>query len=327
MSLITSRSKKGFTLIELLVVMAIIAILIGLLLPAVQKVREAASRIQCQNNLHQLGLAVHDYASSYGSKVPPAWSPDSGVGTFGSNFGAGGATGTIHFFLLPYIEQDNVYNQANVAGVVSSANVAQAPIKTFICPSDPSNNKNIQRSGFASASYAANLMVFDPQGPGTIVSAMPDGTSNTIIFTERYKKCQPSWGMGAGTQPAWAWHPAFSSTIAGWDTPVIGWHDYFVMGDLNNPNFPATYPNYPPNTSFPAPPIVDPSFNGGIGQAFQVNPTILNCDFRVAQGAHTGGIQACLGDGSVRTVSQNVSLLTWTNAGIPNDGQVLGPDW
>jgi prepilin-type N-terminal cleavage/methylation domain-containing protein len=315
MSWITSRIKKGFTLIELLVVMAIIAILIGLLLPAVQKVREAAARIQCQNNLHQLGLAVHDYASAYNSKVPPAWSPDVGGGTYNSGFSIGTTSGTIHFFLLPYIEQDNLYNIGVAAGgpyvpATSTTPAAFAGgnviVKTFICPSDPSLNSNIQRYNFASTDYAANLMVFDPKGPGTIVSAMPDGTSNTVIFAERYKVCAPTWGGYTGS--AWALHPAYVGH--GWDTPVIGWHDY-----LSNPPLAGLGGGF------------DPSFNGGTGQAFQVAPAISACDWRVAQGAHTGGIVVGLGDGSVRTVAQGLSLTTWTEAGVPNDGNPLGSDW
>src|ERR1700676_3675916 len=96
----------AFTLIELLVVIAIIGILIALLLPAVQKIREAAARMQCSNNLHQLGLATHNYHDTY-SHVPAAWTPDSGAGTLGSNFGAGQPYQTIYFGLLPYIEQGN----------------------------------------------------------------------------------------------------------------------------------------------------------------------------------------------------------------------------
>jgi len=297
------RWIAGFTLIELLVVIAIIAILIGLLVPAVQKVREAAARMQCGNNLKQIGLAVHDYASASGSKVPPAWAPDSGGGTFNSNAGAGGASGTIHFFLLPYIEQDNVFKLAN-GNASSTSAVYAAQLKMYLCPSDSSLNSNIGRYGYASTSYAANLMVFDPHGPGTLTSSMPDGTSNTVIFTERYKRSTPSWG--GQTDSAWAMHPAYVGH--GWDTPVIGWRDMGVG--------------------------YDPSFNGGNasgnpnpGVPFQVAPAFSACNWYVAQGAHSGAMQVGLGDGSVRGVSSGMSLTTWINAGNPKDGNPLGSDW
>src|SRR5262252_6011918 len=104
--------ERAFTLIELLVVIAIIAILIGLLLPAVQKVREAAARSTCQNNLHQLGVGVANYEGALGY-VPPAWTPDSGGGTLGSNQSfAGTAYAPLHFLILPYIEQNPLFLSA-----------------------------------------------------------------------------------------------------------------------------------------------------------------------------------------------------------------------
>jgi prepilin-type N-terminal cleavage/methylation domain-containing protein/prepilin-type processing-associated H-X9-DG protein len=136
-----ANRRKGFTLIELLVVIAIIGVLVGLLLPAVQKVREAANRAQCQNNLKQIGLALHNYHDSY-KRFPPGYidgntktSADPG-GTPDNDVGPGWGWAAL---LLPYIEQDNVFNQINLTvgvGIGVNTQISLQPIKIYQCPSD-----------------------------------------------------------------------------------------------------------------------------------------------------------------------------------------------
>jgi prepilin-type N-terminal cleavage/methylation domain-containing protein len=188
-----TRRRSAFTLIELLVVIAIIAILIGLLLPAVQKVREAAARIQSGNNLHQLGIAVHDMASARDGAIPPSYGydPPSANGTLGSFF----------VFLLPYIEQDNVYNLYNPGSggtwgydtVNAVLNPIPVTIKSYQCPSDPTNATN----SFLT-SYASNYSVFGA-GNAKLPGTFTKGTSNTIITMERYAIATGPGTGGTGT--------------------------------------------------------------------------------------------------------------------------------
>src|SRR5262249_41936563 len=140
-----TRARSAFTLIELLVVIAIIAVLIGLLVPAVQKVREAAARLKCQNNLHQMVLATHNYQSAYGSFPPGAGQ----LPTLPSGLGKSGTQRpSIQALILPFVEQANKYNQSDFRSAVNPATPPPAPpspplartqdVPIFLCPADPS---------------------------------------------------------------------------------------------------------------------------------------------------------------------------------------------
>ncbi len=165
-------TRRGFTLIELLVVIAIIAILIGLLLPAVQKVREAGARTQCANNLHQIALAMHGYHDTHRA-FPPAFAKP-------SNYGWA-------VWLLPFVEETNLYNAINpLAATVAftpSAWTTQ-PLKVYLCPSDPSGVINNYFNGNAKNNYVVSEQISDGGSAITILS-ITDGTSNTLMFGER----------------------------------------------------------------------------------------------------------------------------------------------
>jgi len=165
------RCRSGFTLIELLVVIAIIAVLIGLLVPAVQKVREAAARIKCANNLHQMSLGMthyHDVNKGY----PPAFAKP-------SNYGWA-------VFVLPYVEQDNLFQQLNVTTTTLSVNpLTTLALEVYTCPSDPdSQTVNKYFSGYAKSNYAVSEQVSDG-GSHIKALSIKDGLSNTIMIGER----------------------------------------------------------------------------------------------------------------------------------------------
>jgi prepilin-type N-terminal cleavage/methylation domain-containing protein len=201
--------RSAFTLIELLVVIAIIAILIGLLVPAVQKVREAATRTECINNMKQIGLGTHSLNDAYKGKIPPV------LGNFPDPANTAMA-GTAFYFLLPYIEQDAVYRGSVVNGTASSSNPLAGSnpqirpfgvvIKTFLCPADPSapagNTRVLGGSTLntvATSNYAANPLVFK-SGSG-IPRTFTAGTSNTIMYLEHYQVCDGNWFYWGVTLP------------------------------------------------------------------------------------------------------------------------------
>ncbi len=308
---------KAFTLIELLVVIAIIAILIALLVPAVQKVREAAARTQCTNNMKQIGLACHGYNDTY-KALPPAWAAVQGQQN-------GQPIGSLFFFILPFIEQTPLYNACGN----NSWNQNNKLVPVYSCPSDPTAQSGGTWNTYGVCNYAANLGVFlTPNTPGygysatmkavgNLVTAMPDGTSNVVMMAERYAYCNPSWG--GHTDPVWAANP-WSSPNGQWAIAMFGW--------ANAPYTQAPWvwsagcnlgPNYSANNT---------SCTNGIGNIpFQTGPTASACNWYVTQSGHTGVMNTGLGDGSVRQCTASISPTTWYLACTPNDGNPLPQDW
>jgi len=208
-----TRNRKGFTLIELLVVIAIIAVLISLLLPAVQSAREAARRSQCINNLKQIGLALHNYHSAVGSfPMGNARSYESpGVVTDWGTFSA-------HAMMLPYMEQTQIYNASNFSwniwygwGAEINKTVWNMKANVFLCPSDGNAGKDHMNSYHGSFGTTTDPWrdqtngIFAPRFTAYKISDVTDGTSNTIAFVEaltgdynRFDNIRRNMGSGVG---------------------------------------------------------------------------------------------------------------------------------
>jgi len=289
------RSRRGFTLIELLVVIAIIAILIGLLLPAVQKVRQAAARMSSSNNLKQLGIAFHTHNDSLGYLPWVGYGNGNANGypnlSDPTNFSGGWG-----FMIMPYIEQDNYYKASNFrTGAVgqglapTAATGTLATIKSFNCAGR--GRPNLATSGSTlgpMTDYAINSQVNDPPAVGgsagccnstnkrRTVQGISDGSSNTILAGHKYVRTS-QYGRTSGD---------------GWDEVVIV------------PNGGAG--------------------RGGIAYRADNNTVDPNNDWG---GPFPSGGLFLIGDGTVRTVNYSITPATFANALNPSDGQVLGSNW
>ncbi len=326
------RKRDGFTLIELLVVIAVIGILIAMLVPAVQKVRQAAARTECSNKLKQIGIATH---SLYDVKktLPPMCAADANTALQVRGPYKGAIGFTVFGWLLPHLERNDLYQLANgalntPAGKLSPSGgeIHSVPVLAFLCPSDPTlrGSKGLGMGSsaqggmdsWAISSYAANYFVFGNPTAATVqnrregntrLKRFSDGTSSTIVYTERYGTCGTS-GNAASTS---------NNQGCLWGDCNGTWLPVFCVNEVSqSPSVQS--PGGPYQAGSPLSRCLMPQFQ----------PQWINtCQSWRAQSPHSGGINACLGDGSVRFIAAGVSQATWENACDPQDGNALGTDW
>ena len=341
------KPRRGFTLIELLVVIAIIAVLIALLLPAVQAAREAARRMQCTNNLKQIGLALHNYHSTIGAFPSAGWVAN------GSNWWiANNLTSPGHFRystllqLLPYLEQGALSNAMNFSfplydingtDIPANTTVYQASIASFLCPSDVRGSRN--GTEFP-CNYAACSGDGLPGGAGlpgsygspngalylnstTSIAAITDGTSQTGLMSESIVGPDATNAANAnGSRNPQEVMVQLPLTLTG---PL----DIFTYYPINDADCLASRTfRYDRQTNW-----IDGDYRHTMYDHYLApNSATFDClrgpqvGWRTARSRHPGGVNLLLADGSVRFIKSTVSVPAWRALGTCNRGEVISSD-
>ena len=314
----TSFARRGFTLVELLVVIAIIGVLVGLLLPAVQAAREAARRMQCSNNLKQIGLCLHNYHDT--SNALPAGSNGT-LNAAGTAFGGHGWTWQSS--ILPYVEQSNLFNAIQGPDGFGNENGSQnagkplvikaTTLSMFWCPSQPDVRNGTQKNGYQSSNYNGNM--------GTRIGNGNDDCIGTGIVTVADMKTKP-WGCMNGDGVFYVQsktrfgdvtdglsNTIFVSEVADSGGDVMG---IFGAGSDRRSMFSGGADSNPPTemSEYLIAAETNDPINGGAEEA--------------AGSWHVGGAQFAFGDGSIHFLSENMDMTTYRAISTRAGGEVAG---